>query len=68
MIKYDTKTYKKLFDTVLNSKSNVDASEINKKPEDMLDFMGGAAFTTVIVQPSFGIAQPSFVIAQPGFA
>lgn len=53
MIKYDTKTYKKLFDTVLNSKSNVDASEINKKSEDMLDLMGGAVFTTVIAQPGF---------------
>lgn len=56
MIKYDTKTYKKLFDTVLNSKSNVDASEINKKPEDMLDLLGAGTVTyttTTNAQPSY---------------
>lgn len=50
LIKYDTKTFKKLFDTVLNSKSNMDATEINKKPEELLDmvFANPSATTTSI--------------------
>jgi len=43
LIKYDTKTYKKLFDTVLNSKSNIDASEMNKNKPEVLDLFGAAA-------------------------